>query len=105
MSSISSFIMKIIMLIYGWTSTLLHAHSPTSDKGDDMNNRFLRNYWRNHSSPSSVKVKNEWRYTSTPSYAFMAGKGTTYYFTTLYISLTITTFLRRFQCKIRTHKT
>ena len=105
MGCISSFIKKIIILIYGWSSTLLHAHSPTSDTGDDVNNRFLRNYLRHHSSPSSVMVKNEWWYTSTPSYAFMAGKGTTCYLTTLHISLTTTTFLRRFQCKVRTHKT
>jgi hypothetical protein len=37
-----------------------------------------------HSSPSSAKVKNEWSYTSTPQYAFMAwclAQGQLYLFT------------------------
>jgi len=30
-----------------------------------------------HPSPSSAEVKNEWNYSSTPQYAFMAFMGTT----------------------------
>lgn len=62
-----------MLLKHGWSSTLLHSYSPTSDKGDYKNSKFLRNYVMHHSPPPSAEVKNGWRYTSTPSYAFTEG--------------------------------
>jgi hypothetical protein len=37
------------------------------------------------SPPSSAKVKNEWSYTSTPPYAFMACTGATLPFTFIFV--------------------
>lgn len=48
-----------MILKHGWASTLLPSHSPSRNKGDYINSKFLRDYMINHSSLPSAEVKNE----------------------------------------------
>jgi hypothetical protein len=58
-----------------WSGTPFHSNPGNRGLSTGVQRSELED---GHSSPSSVEVKNEWRYTSTPPYVYLAFKGFTW---------------------------